>query len=124
MHTLQPCQLGNDSLLDVFPINPLGNAWRGLPWYNHSKFQEEHSRAEVRLTPCPHSRSSLMALMTTPGSSRSLSPCKCRQLLRMSPTADEGERLNFVSQEGGGTSLCTSVRMQDSGLRDNMSLAL
>ncbi len=32
MHSLQPCQLGNDSLLNMVPIPPLGNAWRGLPW--------------------------------------------------------------------------------------------
>ena len=24
MHSLQPCQLGNDSLLNMFPIPPLG----------------------------------------------------------------------------------------------------
>ena len=41
MHSLQPCQLGNDSLLNMVPIPPLGNAWRGRPLVNHSEFQED-----------------------------------------------------------------------------------
>ena len=41
MHSLQPCQLGNDSLLNMFPIPPLGRCMEGPPLVNHSKFQED-----------------------------------------------------------------------------------
>ena len=45
MHSLQPCQLGNDSLLNMVPIPPLGNVWRGRPLVNHSEFQEDLDNA-------------------------------------------------------------------------------
>ncbi len=41
MHSLQPCQLGNDSLLNMVPIPPLGRCVEGPPLVNHSKFQED-----------------------------------------------------------------------------------
>ena len=32
-NSLQPRrEMGNDSLLNMVPTPPLGNAWRGLPW--------------------------------------------------------------------------------------------
>ena len=40
MHSLQPCQLGNDSPLNMVPIPPLGRCVEGPPLVNHSKFQE------------------------------------------------------------------------------------
>jgi len=36
MHRLQPCQLGNDPLLNMVPTPSLDNAWS--PLVNHSKF--------------------------------------------------------------------------------------
>ena len=36
MHSLQPCQLGNDSLLNMFPIPPLGRCMEGPLQYDLS----------------------------------------------------------------------------------------
>ena len=36
MHSLQPCQLGNDSLLNMVPTPPLGRCVEGPPLVNHS----------------------------------------------------------------------------------------
>ncbi len=41
MHSLQPCQLGNDSLLNMFPIPPLGRCVEGPP-FNTRLFDMHH----------------------------------------------------------------------------------
>ena len=40
MHGLQPCQLGNDSLLNMV-IHPLWTCMEGPPFVHHSEFQED-----------------------------------------------------------------------------------
>ncbi len=79
----------------------------------------------MRLTKCPHSRSSLMALMTTPGSSCSWSPCMRCQLLKLSPKSGANTRKapEVYPQQGGHTLLCTSQGNQDSELGDTIKAA-
>ena len=47
MHSLQPRQLGNDSLLNMV-LYPLLDMRGGPPFVNHSKFQEDFGVAPVK----------------------------------------------------------------------------